>query len=314
MSKKHYIWFTVFFVLYYLPPSNLQGQKEIAGNLPLLAAKKEYALSQLEQGKKHMKNAQFESAINIYQEVINIASSYCFDTLKTKAHGQLIKVLASISSTPNETLLALSDTTIYLAKKTGRYDEQLVAYLMKGMIMDERERTDKALKEYQEALKCIPLTQDARLAVSAYNALANLYSVEKEYDLALDYYHKAVSVSDSINWKLGKSVAVNNIADVYEDIGQYDKAEEYFQQAIALKKEANIKSEESIEKLKINAQLKEAELNNEILAEQQKQISLQLEKTSLEIKQLGGSIEIKKHSGDGSTFKIRFPLHTNEDN
>ena len=72
---------------------------------------------------------------------------------------------------------------------------------------------------------------------TTYNNIAGVYYAKGDYDKALEYYEKALEISES---KLGKdhpstATTYNNIALVYEAKGDYDNALEYFLKAFRIR-------------------------------------------------------------------------------
>ena len=71
---------------------------------------------------------------------------------------------------------------------------------------------------------------------SVYNNLGNIYYKTDKYDLALDFYKKALSISELIKDKQYTDIAspYNNIGLIYTEKSYYDLALEYLNKALSL--------------------------------------------------------------------------------
>jgi tetratricopeptide (TPR) repeat protein len=76
--------------------------------------------------------------------------------------------------------------------------------------------------------------EDIEDVASFYNFLGYGYTELANYEVALEYYQKAIDIREK---KIGKehidtAMVYNNIAAVYDDLGNYSKAQEYYQWAV----------------------------------------------------------------------------------
>jgi tetratricopeptide (TPR) repeat protein len=88
-------------------------------------------------------------------------------------------------------------------------------------------------------------TNEATLA-SLYTQLGQIYrrrlgkgecqNYQKELDLAIEYFQKAVELQEKLGLELELATSLNNLAELYRSQGKYDRAEPLYLQALELRK------------------------------------------------------------------------------
>lgn len=101
--------------------------------------------------------------------------------------------------------------------------------------------------KYAEALEYYKIAaidaneEDANLLAKLFNRTARVYQKLASYELALDYYLKALKYNEIANNTSGSGSVYNNIGVVYRILGKYDDALKYYKKALEIKKIYNEK-------------------------------------------------------------------------
>jgi sensor histidine kinase YesM len=94
---------------------------------------------------------------------------------------------------------------------------------------------DKAINNYQEAIKIYKTQFDKTGEASVLKSLANLYVKRSAHDKALAYFKESLQIFKSIQDKSGEIKVLNNMGIVYLYTGQYDKAISFLQESLLIK-------------------------------------------------------------------------------
>ena len=98
------------------------------------------------------------------------------------------------------------------------------SYINLGMANYSLGDKKQAKIDWEKAIDLLPNDDDSK----ALNNLANLYKEEEKYDLAIQYYEKAM------DWAPGNTLFLDNLAEVYRKTKNYDKAEEVLTKSLKL--------------------------------------------------------------------------------
>jgi len=104
-----------------------------------------------------------------------------------------------------------------------------------GMIDKERGLYDKALENLLDGARYLANTNDKRALSSCWNTIANVYTRQRDYELALRYHHRALSIREQLGLDQLKSSSWNNIGAVYSKLEKYDSALNYYRLALEWK-------------------------------------------------------------------------------
>jgi tetratricopeptide (TPR) repeat protein len=96
---------------------------------------------------------------------------------------------------------------------------------------------DKALTAYTFLLNKPENTNNEILHAELYNNIGLIYNAQGDYNTALDYYKKALTIREKV---LGTehpdtATSYNNIANTYKAQGDYDTALEYYKQVLTIR-------------------------------------------------------------------------------
>lgn len=125
------------------------------------------------------------------------------------------------------------------AEKTD--DNRLVAYSrnMLGNVYRANGDYDKAMDEYQYALKISEKAFDSLQVARCYNNIGIIYMLKAEYDIGLDYWLKSLDMKLMLGEEEASAATMSNIALYYKDIGRYFEAKEYLERALDINLRVN---------------------------------------------------------------------------
>ena len=100
---------------------------------------------------------------------------------------------------------------------------------------------DTALKYYNQALAVTDsMRSDSRYSEkdiddnlsSLYGSIGNLYNIQDEALLAIEYYQKALPIFEKYNWRESQTILYHNIGELYFSMGNNEEAERNFRLAV----------------------------------------------------------------------------------
>ncbi len=205
----------------------------------------EQAISWNHLGNAHKALDQPESAIEAYQQALELDDEYAAPwhslgdiytgqerfSEAIDAYEQTIKLDPSAASPWN------SLGNIYRSQE--RYDEAVDAYQRAvkldsayawpyhslGLLDEKFERYGSAINNYEQALKHYPPEHQEDQALS-WNGLGNIYRIQGLDTQAIEAYQQAVGLFPSYPWPY------HSLGLIYNKLGQYESAIIYYQQAI----------------------------------------------------------------------------------
>ena len=127
----------------------------------------------------------------------------------------------------------------YAMMKADRYENDIQAQFAAGSFLkDFACNYDLALKYYNRALHIAEKNNDSIDVATSYNNIGSVYYQKGDYDKALEYLNKALTIQKA---KLGEehtdvATSYNNIGSLYSKKGNYDKALEYLNKALTIRK------------------------------------------------------------------------------
>ncbi|HEY9115623.1 MAG TPA: adenylate/guanylate cyclase domain-containing protein [Bacteroidales bacterium] len=212
-------------------------------------AKKQYAMAikennQLEIGKSILNmgicydiRGNFDSALNKYQEALDLAEKFDLIKLQGDIYNNFSITQAVLGNMEESTSNALKALAIY--EETN--DSTLMAriYNNLGARYSEMQNFDEALAYYQKAAIINENIHDNKKLAFNYGNIGLLYYGKEETEKALEYFLKSYSLQDSINDKYNFSIALHNLALAYLQKKEFKKAMNYEQKANKLSTEIN---------------------------------------------------------------------------
>jgi tetratricopeptide (TPR) repeat protein len=155
---------------------------------------------------------------------------YFFNKLQGQANlsdstkiNRIIKIAFSQRLTNPQKTIDQADSALILAKRINYYYGIAEANRTKGVGFFYLNDTEHAVKSYIEALKYFRLINDIRNEARVYNNIGNLYR-EINYNSALYFYNKALSISKNLNNNELLAGLYLNIATIFRFKGDYQNS------------------------------------------------------------------------------------------
>jgi len=102
------------------------------------------------------------------------------------------------------------------------------AFITIGVAFKFKGNYPKALEYYLKALKLSEEISDKKSIGNCYNNIGIVYNDQANYVKALDYYLKSLKILEEAGYKKGMSNCYSNIGLVYYNLSNYPKALEYY--------------------------------------------------------------------------------------
>lgn|GEM_PF-245137 len=109
-------------------------------------------------------------------------------------------------------------------------NDLMIIYNRVGLIFDDKGDFDNALLYYNRALSLAKEVNDKDLESALLNNIATIFKEKGDIDKALNYYEDALNLSQEKN----KPATLNNIALIYNQKGEYQKGISYLKKAIEI--------------------------------------------------------------------------------
>lgn len=142
-----------------------------------------------------MLNENYQSILQKYFSFTSDIQSALKDTVNI---NQINKAAFNIRLTDPRKTVNLADSALFLSKKLNYSFGIAEANRIKGVGFYYLSDTEHAVKSYIEALKYFKVINDKKNEARVYNNFGNLYK-EIDYNKALFYYKKALSIAKKLN-------------------------------------------------------------------------------------------------------------------
>ena len=106
-----------------------------------------------------------------------------------------------------------------------------------GLIYKHQGDFDNAINYYEKALELSESVDDNEGIAKSYNNIANICRNQGNYAKAIDLYMKALKINEAIDNKVGMAICLNNIGILYEFQKDLDKAIEYYTASLKIEEE-----------------------------------------------------------------------------
>lgn len=190
--------------------------------------------------------------------VLSLNSSYAQSKLPKPIADSLWKIWSSDANSDSLRLDAIlkyardgytysqPDSALYFggmmykyALKKEKRYYQASALVLQGVSLFYLGESKKAIEYYEKALKISETINDKLGMAKANSNLGIVYQFLGDYSLALTYFHKCADISTAIKSKKGMATAISSMAILYNLIGEQEKAINYFDQSLLLANEIN---------------------------------------------------------------------------
>ena len=169
-----------------------------------------------------------ESYQSILQKYFSFSSDIQLSLKDTTSINRINKVAFNIRLTDPQKTVELADSALILAKKLNYFFGIAEANRIKGVGLYYLSDTEKAVKSYIEALKYFKVLNDKKNEARVYNNFGNLYK-EINYNKALVYYKKALSIANKLNIDEFTAGIYLNIATILRFQGDYKISLKYLE-------------------------------------------------------------------------------------
>lgn len=206
--------------------------------------------------------------INLWSLNISIAQNSKIDSLKSSLGGEvdsveynsLIGLVIEYGSLQNNSeALKYAQTAHELAYSTGDTSKIVKSGRLIGQLFNRMENRNAidVLERMAPIAKRNNLRSDYKIIL---NGLALAYTIQAEYDKALDIHLQSLILREEDGDKGQISISLNNIGFVYFKMKNYEKALDYYYRSLQLKNETN--DEYDLDRLLINIGLSNVHLHN----------------------------------------------------
>jgi tetratricopeptide (TPR) repeat protein/CHAT domain-containing protein len=101
-----------------------------------------------------------------------------------------------------------------------------------GFLYDALDQMQKALEYYEKAIPISQALGDRAEETEALNNIGTVYYALGQMQKALEFYEKALTIRKAVGDRAGEATTLNNIGAVYYALGQMQKALEFYQKAL----------------------------------------------------------------------------------
>jgi len=142
--------------------------------------------------------------------------------------NHLNKAAFNFRLTDPQKTVNLADSALFLAKRDNYFLGIAEANRIKGVGYYYLNDIEHAVKSYLEALKYFKIIHDQKSEARVYNNFGNLYK-EVDYNKALNYYKKALSIAKPLNIDEFTAGICLNIATILRFQGDYKNSLKYLE-------------------------------------------------------------------------------------
>jgi len=115
-----------------------------------------------------------------------------------------------------------------------------------GNIYRFLEDYQKAIDYHEKSLTIAEQMKDKHGEAKSLCNLGNAYEPLREYEKAINYYEQSLIIKQQINDKQGEAISLNGLGNVYRSLGECEKAISYYEQSLIIKRKINDKQGEAI--------------------------------------------------------------------
>ena len=114
-------------------------------------------------------------------------------------------------------------------KFASKAENLMYIYNQIGGILYRKKNYDDALKYYMKSLSLAKNIENKKMQATILNNIGLLYQEKGDLDNALFYYMKSLELTEK---EEDKAITYNNIASIYYSKGEYNKAKEFYKKAV----------------------------------------------------------------------------------
>ena len=187
------------------------------------------------QGLQQCQAGQCESAIQSYQQALNIYREIKDRQSEMNTLGNLGKTYESLGKYEEE--IASHSKSLSFAKEIGDRRGEAESQINLGVIYRSRGNYVKAMAYHEQSLAITREIGDRRGEGSSLGNLGMNYYALGDYAKAIDYHQQRLVIAREINDRQGEGNAMGNLGNAYRSQGNYAKAIEFQEKRLAITRE-----------------------------------------------------------------------------
>ncbi len=179
---------------------------------------------------------------NVYRYIGDSQSALLFFQEAYEIYSRLDNLDGAIQALSNQAAIQIQDnrldeaaTTIQSAEKMAESSEKTIVHVLnnKGILLTRQHRYDDAETVLLQALEATT-PDNTHAYATVCSALGSLMLEKTDYDQALEFYEKALSLDRQSDFYPGLADNLNAVGRIYLQQKKYDQATAYFQRSIKI--------------------------------------------------------------------------------
>jgi len=179
---------------------------------------------------------------NVYRYIGDTRSALLFFQEAYEIYSRLEKLEGAIQALSNQAAIHIQDnrldeaaTTIQAAEKMAESSGKTIAHVLnnKGILLTRQNRYEDAETVLIQALEATA-PDDTHAYATVYSSLGSLMFEKTDYDQAIEFYEKALSLDRQSDFHPGLADNLNVVGKIYFQQEKYDQATAYFQRSVKI--------------------------------------------------------------------------------
>jgi len=179
---------------------------------------------------------------NVYRYIGDTRSALLFFQEAYEIYSRLEKLEGAIQALSNQAAIHIQDnrldeaaTTIQAAEKMAESSGKTIAHVLnnKGILLTRQNRYEDAETVLMQALEATA-PDDTHAYATVYSSLGSLMFEKTDYDQAIEFYEKALSLDRQSDFHPGLADNLNVVGKIYFQQEKYDQATAYFQRSVKI--------------------------------------------------------------------------------
>lgn len=192
----------------------------------------------------HYSLAEYDIAKSLWIEALEICEMLVgepeyLETRTKLTHSTILSNLGVLSKVKGDYVNALDfyQKSLEIRKKTGNKHGIGICYLNIGNIYTDNKNDELALNYYLKAEKLFEEIENLYGLASVLNNVALVYQRKKNFEDARNYFNRALDISAELNDRKRAAIAYGNLGELYREFNDCDKALDYYSLALIIRKE-----------------------------------------------------------------------------
>jgi len=201
-----------------------------------------YRASLISLGNAYYSLGQYERAITLYQQSLDIA----------KEIGDIQGESASLNNLGNaydslgqyERAIAFFEQSLAMARQIEDIQGESASLNNLGLAYESLGQYERAIAFFQQSLDIAKEIGDIQGESASLNNLGKAYDSLGQYERAIAFHQQSLDIAKEIGYIRGESISLNNLGKAYDSLGQYERAIAFYEQSLDIAKEiGNIRGE-----------------------------------------------------------------------